>query len=85
MSCQFIINYPKPKEILVQQLEEALRKVNGRFAGDVAAGSFEGNTPIGAFSGSYRVVGDDIEVTVDKKPFLIGCSRIESEIRNYLG
>lgn len=85
MSCKFTIRYSKPKETLVNQLRDAISKVNGQFAGDTSAGSFKGQTPIGGFSGSYKVEGDDIHVNIDDKPFLVGCSRIEKEIRNYLG
>ncbi len=84
MSCKFSIYYPHPKTELVSQLEDAMQKANGEFYGDTNHGVFQGKTPIGGFSGSYVVQEDTIEVTIDKKPFLVGCSRIEDEINNYL-
>ncbi|MBF6608024.1 MAG: hypothetical protein ITG00_04720 [Flavobacterium sp.] len=84
MSCQFTIHYPQPKELLVAQLEDAMRKTNGEFNGDALGGVFSGNTPVGGFSGSYSIDGDMIFVTIDKKPWLVSCGRIEDEINNYL-
>ena len=84
MSCQFSIYYPKSKELLVADLEHAILKTNGEFYGDVTKGVFQGKTPIGGFSGSYIVQDDNIHVTIDKKPFLVSCGRIEDEINNYL-
>ena len=84
MSCKFSISYPERKEELVEKLRTAIIQVNGSFNGDVNSGAFQGNTPLGGFSGRYVVEGDDIHVEVDEKPFLIGCSRIEKEIREYL-
>ncbi len=85
MSCFFTITYTKPKEVLVEKLSEAVLSSGGKFTGDVTNGAFEGNTPIGAFKGSYTVLGDIISVEIDKKPFLLSCGRIESEINTYLG
>ena len=82
--CQFTIHYPKPKEELVQKLEEAIIKTKGEFNGDTSNGVFKGTTPVGAFSGSYRIVDDTIEVSIDKKPWLVSCGRIEDEINNYI-
>jgi len=84
MSCQFSIHYPKPKEELVQKLKSAILKTHGDFEGDVSGGFFKGNTPVGTFSGSYSIHDDTIEVNIDKKPWLVSCSRIEDEINNYL-
>ncbi len=84
MSCQFSIHYPRPKDHLVSQLQDAMRKTNGQFQGDTTNGIFSGNTPVGGFSGSYTIDGDNINVTIDKKPWLVSCGRIENEINNYL-
>ncbi|HEU0136907.1 MAG TPA: hypothetical protein VFQ50_06420 [Flavobacterium sp.] len=84
MSCQFSINYPKQKDELVQKLEAAILQTNGQFDGDTSNGVFKGNTPVGSFSGSYTIHGDNIEVTIDKKPWLVSCNKIEDEINNYI-
>lgn len=85
MSCQFNVSHTGDKNQLVDNLRNAILQVNGTFDGDVSHGVFRGDTPLGSFSGSYDVHGDEILIRVDDKPFLISCSRIESEIRKYLG
>lgn len=82
--CRFSINYPKPKDELVEKLRSAILQTNGLFEGDQSRGVFQGNTPVGNFSGSYTIQDDIINVHVDNKPWLISCSRIESEINNYI-
>lgn len=84
--CNFSINYPKPKEELVAQLKAAiLAQSNAQFQGDQNAGIF-GLTVMGFdIAGKYTIEGDDIEVNITDKPFLVSCNRIESELRKYLG
>ena len=84
MSCKFSIYYPKPKSELVSELERAILKTNGEFYGDTTKGVFEGRTTVGGFSGFYIIDEDTINVTIEKKPFLVSCGRIEDEINNYL-
>jgi len=84
MSCRFTVSYPSPKEVLIDNLRDAILQVNGTFEGDLNEGVFRGSTPLGGFSGRYAINGDDIDISIDDKPFLIGCSRIEKEIRQYL-
>lgn len=84
MSCTFTINHSGNKLALVDNLRAAILQVNGTFEGDESEGVFRGQTPLGGFSGRYNVSGDDITVVIDDKPFLVGCSRIEKEIRQYL-
>lgn len=84
MSCKFSIHYPHPKTQLIEQLDGAMKKISGEFYGDTNNGAFKGKTPLGGFGGSYIVENDTIHVTIEKKPFLVSCSRIEEEINNYL-
>ena len=55
----------------------------GSIDGTPEAGTFKGSTPIGGYAGSYSCPegSDEIVVVVDKKPILVGMSRIESELR----
>ncbi len=84
MSCKFSITYPGQKEPLIDNLRTAILQLNGTFEGDNLAGVFRGNTPLGSFSGRYEIDNDDINIDIEDKPFLIGCGRIEKEIRDYL-
>ena len=84
MSCKFSINYPRPKEDLVDKLRTAILSTSGFFEGDTTNGTFKGNTPLGGFSGNYTIREHIINVTIEDKPWLISCQRIEDEINNYI-
>ncbi len=84
MSCQFSINYPGEKQEIIDKLQSAIANGGGQFNGDTMNGMFRGKTPIGDFTGNYFIDGDSINVTIDKKPFLVSCGRIEDEINKYL-
>ena len=55
----------------------------GTIEGTSEGGTFRGSTPIGGYAGSYSCPegAAEIVVVVDKKPILVGMSRIESELR----
>lgn len=83
MSNSFTVSYPGDKSQLVAKIKNMVGGV-GRFAGDESEGSFEGSTPIGKFEGSYTINGNDITVTIGKKPFLVSNSRIREEFEKAL-
>lgn len=84
--CNFSINYPKPKDQLVSHLKAAiLSQGNAQFEGDNTRGAFAFTAMGFNIAGSYAIIEDVIDVNITDKPFLVSCSRIESEIRKYLG
>jgi hypothetical protein len=84
--CNFSINYPKSKEELVTQLKSAiLSQANAHFEGDNTTGAFAFTAMSFNIAGNYVIEGDSIDVNIIDKPFLVPCSKIESEIRKYLG
>lgn len=83
MANQFILNYPGDKKDLLNKIRNTIGD-RGNFAGDEQHGNFEGNTPLGSFAGSYAINGDDIAITIDKKPFLVSNSRIQEEFEKAL-
>ncbi len=59
---------------------EALAKANGiRFSGDGDAGVFSG---MGA-AGSYQRRGQDLTITVDKKPIFVSWGMIEAQLKEF--
>lgn len=84
--CNFSISYPRPKEQLVAQLKSAiLSQSKAHFEGDNTTGAFAFTAMGFGIAGNYVIEGDIIEVNITDKPFLVSCSKIESEIRKYLG
>lgn len=70
---------------MVEQLKAAIEgQKDGVFNGDVSSGAFSFSASGFALAGAYKVAGDVVEVTVSKKPWLLSCRKIESEVRKYL-
>jgi hypothetical protein len=80
---QFTIKYPGDKAGLLNKIKSTIGD-KGKLAGDEQQGSFEGSTPVGKFEGSYTIAGDDITITISKKPFLVSANRIKDEFEKAL-
>lgn len=83
MDNQFTLSYPGDKASLISKIQSTIGS-KGKFNGNEQLGSFEGSTPIGSFEGSYTIDGDNITVTIDKKPFLVSHGRIKEEFEKAL-
>lgn len=83
MSNQFTVKYPGDKSELLNKIRSTVGS-KGTLNGNEQKGSFEGSTPVGSFEGSYVIAGDDITVTIDKKPFLVSNGRIQEEFEKAL-
>lgn len=82
--CQFSIEFSGPAEILIQKAKEGISQAKGSFDGDEVSGSFKVPTPLGSIAGTYEVEASAITITVQNKPMLLGCGRIESELRKFM-
>ena len=83
MDNQFTVKYPGDKSELPNKKKSTVGD-KGKLAGNDQQGSFEGSTPVGKFEGSYAINGDDITITISKKPFLVSNSRIKEEFEKAL-
>jgi hypothetical protein len=83
MSSQFTVKYNGDKASLLNKIRSTVGD-KGKLNGNEKQGSFEGSTPLGSFEGSYIIEGDDITVTIDKKPFLVSNGRIQEEFEKAL-
>lgn len=83
MANQFTVSYPGDKSQLLNKIRNMVGS-KGKLAGDETQGNFEGSTPIGGFEGRYTIEGDSINVTIDKKPFLVSNGRIQEEFEKAL-
>lgn len=84
MACNFTLEYTKPKAEMVSKLEAAILGQHGLFQGDETSGEFSFSAMGFSFRGNYIIRGDQIAVEVTDKPFLVPCSKIESEIKKYM-
>lgn len=82
--CQFSIEFSGAAEELLQKAREGITQARGSFEGDGAQGSFKVPTPLGEIKGAYAIDGSVITILVADKPMLLGCGRIESELRKFM-
>jgi hypothetical protein len=64
-------------DALLDKVRAAARAKNIAFAGDAASGSFKG-----VAQGSYKVEGQSVVVTVEKKPGFVPWGMVESALRD---
>ncbi|MDQ6812196.1 MAG: hypothetical protein M3040_00425 [Bacteroidota bacterium] len=78
--CQFSIPFSSDAEGLIGRAKQQIEKAGGSFTGDASMGKFEASTPIGSIVGSYQIEGQEIALSISKKPFLLSCAKIEKEL-----
>jgi hypothetical protein len=82
--CNFIIPFAGFPNGVLLKAQTAIQNQGGTFNGDEAGGSFKLSIMGSTIKGSYSVRGQDLDVVIESKPFLIPCSTIESFLRNKL-
>jgi hypothetical protein len=82
--CQFTFPITSTAESLVNRAQRAIEGAGGSFTGNSTEGNFKAQTPLGSIEGSYKVEGQQILLSVTKKPFLLSCSRIEKELSSVM-
>ncbi|MFC0777767.1 hypothetical protein [Flavobacterium sp. HJSW_4] len=78
------IIYERPIEKLIEKLNVLLLNEDGYLKGDKTMGSFQVNSTIGLFKGTYQVKDKTINILLQKKPFFISSKLIEIEVKKYL-
>lgn len=84
--CEFTILLPIQAADAVAKAKSAIEKNSGTFSGDVSAGNFDISLPIvGTIKGEYTIDdSNQMTVVITKKPFMISCDRIQSEMEKYV-
>jgi hypothetical protein len=78
--CQFNLSFSGPAESLMSRAKQEIERAGGSLNGDSWQGSFRAKTPIGSIQGNYQVTGQEISLTIVKKPLLLSCKRIQKEL-----
>jgi hypothetical protein len=84
MACEFSINYHQTAQELVESATQAISNAGGKFDGSTEAGMFELKTPLGQVAGNYTIQDNIITVVIGKKPILVSCNLIKTELTKYL-
>ena len=84
-ACNFIIPFAGPPNGVLSKAQTAIQNQGGTFTGDEAAGNFKVSVMGSTIKGSYSVKGQDLDIVIVSKPFLIPCSTIEGFLKSKLG
>ena len=76
---------PDERRTFFERAARVLAK-HGEYQGTPDAGSFRGNTPVGAFSGIYYsdAGADSLVIELMEKPWLVPVSAVESQVKKFL-
>lgn len=83
--CNFIIPFAGPSNNVLSKAQTAIQNQGGIFDGDETSGNFKVSVMGSTIKGSYSVMGQDLDIVIESKPFLVPCSTIESFLRSKLG
>ena len=83
-ACNFSIPFSGPSSDISQKAQAAIQDQGGLFRGDDSSGIFELSVLGSDIRGSYTIMGQELHVTIDSKPFMIPCSTIRSYLAKHL-
>ncbi|MEO7801349.1 MAG: hypothetical protein ABIR81_05085 [Ginsengibacter sp.] len=83
-ACNFLIPFSGSANEIFGKVKTAIQGQGGQFNGNDTGGSFDVSVFGNSIKGSYTVAGQDLDIIVDSKPFLIPCSTIESFLKSKL-
>lgn len=83
-ACNFSIPFSGSPEVILDKAKSAVEGQGGDFKGDVSNGSFSISLFGNSIAGSYSVSGNNLDLVIDEKPFMVPCSAIESYLKNKL-
>ncbi len=82
--CSFKFNIDSSPAEIINKVKSKIENEGGSFTGDENEGSFTLSTPVGAIGGNYSVSDNELKIDITKKPMLLPCSMIESELEKRL-
>ena len=82
--CNFSIPFEGPAQKILVKARFAVESQGGNFNGDDAAGNFDVSMFGNSMAGSYNVNGQELNIVISSKPFMIPCSAIESFLKSHV-
>jgi hypothetical protein len=83
-ACNFKIPFSGAPEEVFSKAQKAVQSQGGNFTGDATAGQFDVTVFGNTIKGSYTVTGNEMDVVIDSKPFLLSCGMIEGFLKNQI-
>jgi hypothetical protein len=81
-ACNLSIPFSGEAEAILNKAKAAIESQQGIFTGDTNSGNFEVTVFANTIRGIYVVSGQELNITITHKPFLIPCSTIESFLKS---
>ena len=81
-ACNFIIPFTGDASTVLDKARTAVEKQSGHFTGDTEKGDFDVSFFGQEITGSYEVTGNDLNIVIENKPFMVPCSAIESFLKS---
>ena len=82
--CNFSIPFEVGVGTLVNKARTTVQGQGGSFDGDDNSGQFNVSVFGSTIAGTYNIIGNEMQVQITDKPFMIPCSTIESYLKNHL-
>ena len=82
--CSFKFNIDSSPAEIIEKVKSKIENDGGSFTGDENQGNFNLPTPVGAIEGDYTVIDNELKIDITKKPMMLPCSMIESELEKRL-
>jgi len=82
--CSFKFNIDSSPSEIIEKVKSKIENEGGSFTGDKNEGNFNLPTPVGAIEGNYTVSDNELKIDITKKPMMLPCSMIESELEKRL-
>lgn len=83
-ACNFSIPFAGSAQDVLNKAKSAVQSQGGNFEGDTNQGNFNVTVFGNTIAGSYTVVGQNLDIVIDSKPFLLPCSAIEGFLKSQI-
>ncbi len=81
-ACNFTIPFTGDAEAVLDKAKKAVEKQSGSFTGDTDRGDFNVAFFGQEIVGTYSVAGNDLNIVIESKPFMVPCNAIESFLKS---
>lgn len=82
--CNFNIPFSGAASGIVNKARSAVQGQGGTFNGDENNGQFRVSVFGSTIAGNYSITGNEMQIQITDKPFMVPCSTIESYLKNNL-
>ena len=84
MDCTFTITFEGTASSLSNSIRQKILGSNGQFSGDESAGNFSIHVLAASIEGAYTIDGNNLNITISKKPFFLSCNAIKDYVEQNL-